>query len=472
MEPAPPPAVPRPSGPRAALLHEERRPAQPPGFRLRALGIVPALRLAALFAVLAASRLAGLLFDPWLGPDRRALRRAARAEAEARRVARTLGDLKGAFAKLGQFASLRHDVVSEPLRRALATLRDRVPPLPAARVRAFVEGELRAPLEELFAEFGDEPLGAASIAQVHPARLPGGEPVAVKVQYPWLAASLRADVALLRLLFAAWGLRHPRGSVDRRRLFDEFAAGLAEELDFEREALVAEEIARNLADEPSVLVPRIISSRSTRRVLTMTRHAVVPVTDRAGLARLGVSPAEVLGIVTRAYARQIFVDGLFHADPHPGNLFVLDEPEAASRPRVLFLDFGLSRHLDPVLRRELRLGMLALLQGDLEAFLGGMERLNMIAPGAREGVRGAVSGMMSRVREAGALGMGGDRVLALKDEAKTLLQETQGLQLPNDLLLFAKTLSYVFGLGREIAPEADVMRLCVPWLLRFLARSD
>jgi ubiquinone biosynthesis protein len=467
MEPAPPPAAPTP-----ALLHQQRPPSPASGFRLRALGIVPALRLLALLLALVLGRLAGGLVDLFVGSERRRERRRARAERDARRIAGTLGDLKGAFAKVGQFASLRHDVVQSPLREALATLRDRVPPLPADRVRACVESELGAPLAERFAEFGDEPLGAASIAQVHPARLRSGEAVAVKVQYPWLAASLGPDVLLLRALFSLWGLRHPQGGVDRRRLFDEFAAGLAEELDFEREARVAAEIARNLADDASILVPRVVASHSTRRVLTMTRHAVVPVTDRAGLARLGVAPADVVAIVARAYARQVFVDGLFHADPHPGNLFVVDEPEAAHTPRVLFVDFGLSRHLAPELRRELRLGMLALLRGDVDGFVAGMQRMQMIAPGAQERVRAAVAGMIARVRDAGALGMRGERVLALKDEAKALLQDTEGLQLPNDLLLFAKTLSYVFALGREIAPDVDVMRLCVPWLLRFLAEND
>src|SRR5262249_48658546 len=155
---------------------------------------------------------------------------------------------------------------------------------------------------------------------------------------------------------------------------------------------------------------------------------------------------------------QIFVDGLFHADPHPGNLFVLDEPEAVSRPRVLFVDFGLSRRLDSALRSELRQGLYALLQRDVAAFVAGMQRMGMIAPGAEAGVRASVDAMFTRLASrGGALGMGGGAVLPLKDEAKALLQQTDGLQLPNDLLLYAKTLSYLFALGAELAPEVDVL---------------
>jgi len=339
-------------------------------------------------------------------------------------------------------------------------------------VRRAVERELRAPLEHCFESFEPTPLGAASIAQVHLARLPGGDPVAVKVQYPWLRRALPADLALVGALFRLWPSR--RGARrDRARLFDEFAAGLREELDFEREAQVAAEIARNLAGDERIAVPEIVRSHSGARVLTMRYRPAVGLGDRAGLARLGVEPRELLEIVARAYAAQIFVHGLFHADPHPGNLFVLDEPGAAARPRVLFVDFGLSRRLAPELRRELRKGLYALLQRDEAAFVAGMQRMGMIEPGAEADVRGAVAAMFARIgAQGGALAMGGAAVLPLKDEAKALLQQTAGLQLPNDLLLYAKTLSYLFALGAELAPEVDVLKLCLPYALQFLAQKE
>ena len=206
----------------------------------------------------------------------------------------------------------------------------------------------------------------------------------------------------------------------------------------------------------------------------MLYHPAVRITDEEELRRLGVSPNDILEILARAYAKQIFVDGVFHADPHPGNLFVIDEPEARKRPRVLFVDFGLSRRLTPELRTELRRGVYALLAGDQQAFLAGMERMQMIAPGAHAGVERAVASMFARIaaKPANALAMGDNTVLALKDDAKKLLEETPGLQLPTDLLLYAKTLSYLFGLGRLLAPEVDLMRLSVPYLLRFLAEKQ
>jgi ubiquinone biosynthesis protein len=222
-----------------------------------------------------------------------------------------------------------------------------------------------------------------------------------------------------------------------------------------------------------VVVPEVVASHSTGRVLTMSYFPAVPILDRKGLERIGAEPAEVLEILVRSYARQVFVDGLFHADPHPGNLFVLEQPGSRGT-RVLFVDFGLSRRLDPELRREMRLAIFALLRSDREGFLAGMERLGMIAPGAAPAVRDALDRMFARLRGEGAapLALPADRVLALKDEAKALLEGTPGLQLPNDLLLYARTLSYLFALGAELAPEVDLMKLTVPWLLRFLAEKD
>ncbi len=440
-------------------------------FALRAWGVTQGVRLAAVAGAATWRHVGGASGDVFAGRQARMRRRTERRIAAARRVVGVLGELKGPFAKAGQFASLRVDVLEPEVREAFASLQDRVPPLAFEEIAAVVEEDLGAPLAERFAEFDPLPLGAASVAQVHRARLPGGEPVAVKVQYPWLARSLRADLVWTRRLLG-W-LTRGGDANDRARFFDEFAAGLAEELDFAREAAVAGEIAANLAGDPQVVVPRVHPAWSSRRVLTVDWMPVLALGDRAALERRGVPLRDVVTVLGRAYAKQVFVDGLFHADPHPGNLFVLDEPDACVRPRILFVDFGLSKRLDPALRREMRLGVHALLRQDTEAFLDGMERVGMIAPGARDGVRSAIEQMFARIRAHGApLGLGGAQVLALKDEAKRLLETTPGLQLPTELLLWAKTLSYLFALGAQLDPDADLTRTTLPYLLRWLATTD
>ncbi|MCP5056898.1 MAG: AarF/ABC1/UbiB kinase family protein [bacterium] len=380
-----------------------------------------------------------------------------------------LGTLKGPFTKLGQLAAVRVDTLDAETRDALVSLRDDVPPLSFWRIGRVIEEELGAPLARHFLAIDPTPLGAASIAQVHRARLHDGRDVIVKVQYPWLTRSARADLALLRRLLKRLAPSERAGAA-----FAEFSRSYREELDFCREAAMAAEIAENLSGDPRLVVPQIVESHSAGRVLTMLELPALSLRAPEALAARGIPMPEVLQAIVAAYAKQMFVDGLFHADPHPGNLFVIDEPEATERPRILFVDFGLSQRLDPKLRKEVRQGIYALLKNDLDAFLAGMERMKMIEPGAEPGVRAAVSAMFERIRgeQGGAMAMSTDRVLALKDEASALLFETSGLTLPLPLLFYAKTLSYVFALGRELAPEVDLMTLAVPYMLRFLAETD
>jgi ubiquinone biosynthesis protein len=430
---------------------------------LRARGIEAPARLLGCLAIdaLASTQAVG---DLVATSARRRERRAARATARVRRWVRAAGALKGAFAKAGQFASLRYDVLSDEARAALDSLQDRVPPLPFPIIERAVERELGAPLATRFARFEREAIASASIAQVHAAELPDGTAVAVKVLYPWIEAALPRDLALLRR-----GLRRlARGAEDFERLFGEFAEGLEAELDLELEARSAAAIAANLADHPAVVVPTVYASHSTRRVLTMSRHEGLRIDDRARLVARGIDPRRIVEILARAYGKQVFEDGLFHADPHPGNLFVLESEER--EPRVLFVDFGLCKQLDPGLRQAMREAILALLQKDPAGFVDRMETMGMLAPGARPEVERRVQAMFERITgEGGALALTGGQVLGIKDEAKRLLAETPGLQLPNDLLLYAKTLSYLFALCERLEPDADVMQISVPYLLKFLA---
>jgi predicted unusual protein kinase regulating ubiquinone biosynthesis (AarF/ABC1/UbiB family) len=407
------------------------------------------------------------------GRARREAHRTSRRARELERLTLALGELKGAFTKAGQFASLRVDLASEELRSALTRLRDSVPPLPLSQIGPLVEEELGAPIDRLFSRFEAEPLGAASIAQVHRAWLADGRPVAVKLQYPWIAASLPSDLRIAKRALRLATRLAGRDLPDLDRIVDEFGRSLADELDFRREAQIAAEIAQNLSADPQILVPEVIASHSSQRVLTMSYVETVGIADLPGLAELGVEPSAVLEILARAYAKQVFVDGLFHADPHPGNLFVVREDTAAERPRVLFVDFGLSKRLDPELRRELRRGIYALLQRDLDAFLAGMDALGMISPGHEPDVAAAVASMFERIAQSGgALGVGSQQVLSLKDEAKELLANTPGLQLPADLLLYAKTITYLFGLGEVLDPRVDLMKIALPYLLKFLAQKQ
>lgn len=429
-----------------------------------------------LLAVVVVREIAGRAGDLLQDPAKRRSRRKQRRLTHVDRLVSVLAHLKGVFVKAGQFASMRHDVLAPDVRARFASLQDQVPPLAFPLIVQAIENELGRPLSEAFAFVSPEPLGAASIAQVHRATLVDGREVAIKVQYPWLADSLKRDLRLLErgVALACWwsGRQH----LDPAQLVQEFGTGMARELDFELEAATAAEIAANLADDPQIEVPSVIPSHSTRRILCMDYSNVVGIADREGLARLGVAPRTVLEILARAYGRQIFVDGLFHADPHPGNLFVIDEPGAAENPRVLFVDFGLSQRLDLGLRRHLRQAIFAILQRNRNVLGDQMSALGMFSPEARTDVEGAIQTMFDQLEAtsgaAGPLAASGGQILGLKGHAVKLLEETPGLQLPHELLLYAKTLSYLFGLAELLDPDVDMMKLCLPYLLQFLATRD
>ena len=454
-----------------------RRAQETIGFRFRTLGIEPALRILGLTIWVAGEGLLARLrggFKPQ--SDRKALRDAAQDRAVIRTVA-LLGHLKGAFVKAGQFAALRHDLISAHTASVLASLRDRVPPLSLQQLEPLILEELGSENRDQITDIEPVPLGSASLAQAHRAWLNDGSEVVIKVQYPWIEDATPRDITLLRTLArlsAGWLRRRP-GSVGIEQLFDEFSEGLMSELDFREEARSAQAIATNLASVPGVVVPKIYPALSSKRMLTMSYHPCVPIHDTQTLKQLGVPPADLLTRLAHAYAKQVFVDGLFHADPHPGNLFVLDTPDAGDNPQVLFVDFGLCRQLSPELKAAMRQGIYAVLQRDPDAFILRMNEMGMIAAGSEEGVRRAVVKMFETMQSAASgnpLDASSGGVLALKDEAKRLLQNTPGVQLPNDLLLYAKTLSYLFALGELLDPDVDLMKISLPYLMRFLAAQD
>ena len=390
--------------------------------------------------------------------------RAERDAAAGRRVAEALGGLRGIYTKLGQHLATRVDALSDEFRAPLDALTESAPPVPFAAIRAEIERSLGS--SRRFAWIDPEPLGTASVAQVHRARLASGPQVAVKVRHPELTPErverdLR-DLHRVIPLLRPW-LR-PR---DARELLNEVGVALRRELDFELEGRVAEQVASALAADPRVLVPRVHWEATARNVLTLDYVARVRLDDRAALAQRGAAPEACLAIVVDAYGRQVFGDGLFHADPHVGNLYLVD---AAGPPRVLFLDFGLAERLSPEVREELRLGLQALLKRDVDGLLAGLARLRAVIPGREQQARAALEAALA-AGAAGALGANTAGIQALKELGKRLVRESGAFRIPRELLLWARTLAYVYNLAERIAPDVDPMRLFLPHLLRFVTAS-
>ena len=245
-----------------------------------------------------------------------------------------LVELGPAYIKLGQVLSTRPDLLPEAYIRELEQLQDDVPPMPIDDVRAIIEEELRARISKLFAEFDEEPLGTASLGQVHAASLRDGRSVVVKVQRPNIREQLADDIEYFRE-FAAFLTEHTEAGqrIDMVGVVQQLERALADELDYRIEARNAMSFRRSMAEFPRILIPRVIEGYTTHRVLTTERIRGVKIDEISPLTRIEREFHPVAEELTRAYLKQICIDGHFHADPHPGNVFVvLAETENPQTP--------------------------------------------------------------------------------------------------------------------------------------------
>lgn len=329
-------------------------------------------RLSRLSAGLSASWLGSRVRRRFAGKAKRQMLDAAGRKAAAERVAREMGQMKGALMKLGQMMSFVSDDVPEELRAALASLQHSAPPMEFPLLRDVAERELGKPLERAFAAFDETPLAAASIGQVHRATLPDGTDVVVKIQYPGVAEAIRADLANVGLLYQLMGVFYP--ALDPEPVVDELRQRITEELDYEREATSQRTFAALYAKHPFIAIPRVIDSHSTKRVLTSER-----VDGRRFAEVLGDSPEQrtrYAEIVYRFVFGSIIHHGVFNGDPHPGN-YLFDRDG-----RVAFLDYGCVKWFPSQMMQEWQALVRAHLDGDRAAFRERAVRLGFIPDGS------------------------------------------------------------------------------------------
>ncbi len=359
----------------------------------------------------------------------------------ARRTAAAAAELRGGIAKLGQLASCRPDLVGPIWAVELAALQDDVPPVGEAAIRARIEAELGRPLDEVLAGFEGAPLAAASLAQVHAARLPDGTPVVVKVQVPGIEDVIRADVAALRALAGALG---DAPGLDLATLTDELARALAAELDYTAEAAALRAFAGG-----GVVVPRPIEALSTARVLVMTRITGARLADHLERA----SPDErdrVLGELVGELASQILVRGCVHADPHPGNFMVTEAGALA------LLDFGCTLELAPAERAASARLVIAIGGGAAAAAARELAALGFAADDPDALVAAAAS-LIGALRPGAAVSEL-DWEAAFADQLARARQ-LGGLAIPRSFVLLGRVLATVAGLLARYRPRIQLHAL-------------
>jgi len=275
------------------------------------------------------------------------------------RLAAALSELGPTFIKLGQALSTRADLLGEEMAADLSDLQDRLAPFPASLARTIIEEELDGPLADFYAEFDDQPVAAASIAQVHFATTSDGRQVAVKVLRPGVDRAFKKDIDLLRWLAEWVELTQP--SLRRLRMVesvDTFAESVQLEMDLRFEAAAAAELAENFTGDTSFRVPQVDWQRTGQRMMTLERVHGIPVDEVGAIKAAGIEPDEVLRKAAEAFFNMVFRDGFFHADMHPGNLFVDHDGN------LVAVDFGIMGRVDLKTRRFLGEMLVGFLNGN------------------------------------------------------------------------------------------------------------
>ncbi|TFC06351.1 ABC1 kinase family protein [Cryobacterium mannosilyticum] len=390
-------------------------------------------------------------------------------------------DLGGLMIKVGQFMSSRLDVLPPEITRELEGLQDEVPPVPFPAIRALAEAELGVTLERAFSFIDPTPLAAASLGQVHRARLSetdaadtGLLDVVVKIQRPGISTIVDVDLSALRRV-ARW-LSHVRlvsDRVDMPALVEEFAFTSLEEIDYLHEAASAERFGQDFSDDARVSVPELVWERTTRRVLTLQDVTAIKINDVDGLRAAGIDPSEVADDFAAVMFDQLFVNGYFHADPHPGNIFVTPlggasgpGAEGSRSWKFTFIDFGMMGEVPDALRQGLRKLFIAAASRNGKGMVDGIREVGVLLPSADTAeLERAMTKLFAR--------FGGMGFAELQDvdprEFRAFALEfgdvvrSLPFQLPENFLLIVRAMSLTSGMCSSLDPAFNIWNSVEPY---------
>ncbi|MDF2047989.1 AarF/UbiB family protein [Microbacterium sp. Kw_RZR3] len=395
-------------------------------------------------------------------------------------------DLGGLMIKVGQFMSSRLDVLPPIITKELEGLQDEVPAVPFAEMRERIEEELGMPLTRAFAFVDERPLAAASLGQAHRATLTeamaeesGLRDVVVKVQRPGIDRIVDVDLRALRKV-GRWLSKVSIVSdrVDMPALVEEFAVTSLEEIDYLHEAANSERFAADFARDGGVAVPAVAWERTTRRVLTLEDVSAIKVNDVEALRAAGIDPSEVAARFASVMFDQLFEDGFFHADPHPGNVFVtpLSTPDAATSDwRFTFIDFGMMGEVPPGLRRGLRRVLIAAASRDGKGLVDGIRDIGVLLPSADTvQLERAMTQLFSRF---GGMGFAELQEVDPREFRAFAVEfgdvvRTLPFQLPENFLLIVRAMSLTSGMCSALDPAFNIWDAVEPYAQRLIREES
>jgi len=391
----------------------------------------------------------------------------------AKRVYATILELQGLFIKVGQLLSIMANFLPEEFRRELEGLQDQVPPRAFAEIAPRIESELSGKVDDLFDDFHREPIASASLGQVHAAATKGGRRVAVKVQHQDIDEIVRLDLKTIRRIIGIVQWFVPVQGLDA--YYHQIKDLLRQELDFAAEADNIEKIARNFEKDPRVLFPVPVRELSTSRVLTTTFVAGKKLTDLAGLEAMGIDKKELASRLVRVYCQMIFVDGIYHADPHPGNILVNAEGD------LVLLDFGAVAELSQPMREGIPEFLEGVIRRDTDRLIAALRKMGFLSRTSDEAVSEKIIEYFHRkFQEQVKLEsfnlkdikidpqVGFEGLLDLRKMNVGLKELSDVFHIPRDWVLLERTILLVYGCCSMLDPELNPMGIIKPYLQDFV----
>ena len=391
----------------------------------------------------------------------------------ARRVERTIIDLQGLFIKVGQLLSIMANFLPAQFRSGLEALQDQVPPRPYKEIAARVEEELGRPVAAVFGRFVETPLASASLGQVHEAWLKDGSHVAVKVQHQDIDEIVRLDLKTIRRILAIVTLFVPVKGMDA--YYHQVKSMISEEVDFLREARNIHRIAASFVDQPTVRFPVPVEGLCTARVMVTSFVDGVKVGDLAALDAMGIDRAALAKRIVQVFCQQIFVDGVYHADPHPGNMLVGSEGE------LILLDFGAVGELSPHMREGIPEFLEAVIRRDTESIIKALRKMGFLTRNAEVDVSERVIEFFhQRFQEEVKLESfnlkdikldpqkGIESLIDLRRMNIGMKELSGAFHVPRDFVLLERTILLLTGVCTELDPDLNPMEVIRPYLQQFV----
>jgi predicted unusual protein kinase regulating ubiquinone biosynthesis (AarF/ABC1/UbiB family) len=395
----------------------------------------------------------------------------------ARRIEKTILELKGLFIKVGQMLSIMSNFLPETLTAGLEGLQDSVPPHPYEAIeKRFVEEFGETP-ETLFAHFEKTPIASASLGQVHVAKLKDGTKAAVKVQYPEIDEIVREDLKILKRIFSLLDLFFPVYGL--KSVYEEISEVVTRELDYVYEGQNLETIRKNFEKEPDILFPDVFWNLSTSKILTLRFMEGIKISAVAELEKNGIDRTEVATKIIHAYCKQIFIDGVYHADPHPGNLLVQKGEEGT---KIILVDFGATATISEKMRNGITLFAEGLIKRDTKKLANAMREMGFVA---REDSFEPFEELVDyfyeklsnlKIENFRSLDLKQfhnlDDILEIRKIKISFKDLMTSFHVPKDWILLERAMLLTMGLCAHLAPKLNPIEIVLPYVEKFVLRDQ